>query len=88
MHNFMSVLAILGQLYQCVCVLVCMRTAIINAGLQIYGGPGTLPHDFKIWPITFQGSEPSGPILLVVKKSHFNKKKIHPTASLQTPQNR
>ena len=30
------------------------------AGLQIYGGPGTLSHDFKIWPITFQGS---GPIL-------------------------
>ena len=29
------------------------------SGLQIYGGPGSLSHDFKIWPITFQGSEPS-----------------------------
>ena len=27
-----------------------------NVGLQIYGGPGSLSHDFKIWPITFQGS--------------------------------
>ena len=25
-------------------------------GLQIYGGPGSLSHEFKIWPITFQGS--------------------------------
>ena len=33
-------------------------------GLQIYGGHGSLSHDFKIWPITFQGSGPSGPILL------------------------
>ena len=32
-------------------------------GLQIYGGPGSLSHDFKIWPIAFQGSGPSGPIL-------------------------
>ena len=22
-------------------------------GLQIYGGPGSFSHDFKIWPITF-----------------------------------
>ena len=29
------------------------------SGLQIYGGPGSLSHDFKIWPITFQGSGPS-----------------------------
>ena len=34
------------------------------AGLQIYGGPGSLSHDFKIWSITFQGSGPSGLILL------------------------
>ena len=34
-----------------------------HAGLQIYDGPGSLSHDFKIWPITFQGSVPSGPIL-------------------------
>ena len=36
---------------------------IRSTGLQIYGGPGSLSHDFKIWPITFQGSGPSGPIL-------------------------
>ena len=24
-----------------------------NSGLQIYGGPRSLSHDFKIWPITF-----------------------------------
>ena len=30
-----------------------------GAGLQIYGGCGSLSHDFKIWPITFQGSKPS-----------------------------
>ena len=35
----------------------------VHAGLQIYGGPRSLSHDFKIWPITFQGSGPSGPIL-------------------------
>ena len=40
-----------------------------KAGLHIYGGPGSLSNDFKIWPITFQGS---GPILIVVKKSHFS----------------
>ena len=34
------------------------------AGLQIYGGPGPLSHDFKIWSITFKGSGPSGLILL------------------------
>ena len=28
------------------------------AGLQIYGGPGSVSHDFKIWPITFQSSGP------------------------------
>ena len=37
-------------------------------GLQIYGGPGSLTHDFKIWPITFQGSGPSGPILFSCEK--------------------
>ena len=35
----------------------------VFASLQIYGGPGSLSHDFKIWPITFKGSGPSGPIL-------------------------
>ena len=34
-------------------------------GLQIYGGPRSLSHDFKIWPITFQGS---GPILFSCEK--------------------
>ena len=31
----------------------------VSPGLQIYGGPGSLSHDFKIWPIIFQGSGPS-----------------------------
>ena len=31
-------------------------TLNIYAGLQIYGGPGSLSHDFKICPIFFQGS--------------------------------
>ena len=44
-----------------------------TTGLQIYGGPGSLSHNFKIWPITFQGSGPSGPILFSCEKSHFNK---------------
>ena len=39
-----------------------------DTGLQIYGGPGSLSHDFKIWPITFQGSGPCGPILLSCEK--------------------
>ena len=34
-----------------------------HSGLQIYGGPGSLSRDFKIWPITFQGSGSSGPNL-------------------------
>ena len=42
-----------------------------NTGLQIYGGPGSLSHDFKIWPITFQGSGPSGPILFSCEKIYF-----------------
>ena len=58
-----------------------------TTGLQIYGGPGSFSHDFKIRPITFQGSGPTGPILFSCEKSHFNKN-IHRTASLQTPQNR
>ena len=39
------------------------RFSDIVPGLQIYGGPRSLSHDFKIWPITFEGSGPSGPIL-------------------------
>ena len=58
-------------------------------GIQIYGGPGSLSLDFKIWPITFQGSGPSGPIHFSREKSHFSLiKNIHLTASLRTPQNR
>ena len=37
----------------------------VVTGLQIYGGPGSLSHDFKIWSITFQGS---GPILFSCEK--------------------
>ena len=58
-----------------------------TSGLQIYGGPGSLSHDFRIWPITFQGSGPSRPIRFSCEKTVFNKKNIHLTASLQTPQN-
>ena len=46
-------------------------------GLQIYGGPKSLSHDFKIWPITFQALKavgPRDPSFLVVKKSQFHKK--------------
>ena len=43
------------------------------SGLQIYGGPGSLSHDFKIWPITFQGSGPSGPILFSCEKKSLMK---------------
>ena len=40
-----------------------VSSLVTDPDLQIYGGPGSLSHDFKIWPITFQGSGPSGPIL-------------------------
>ena len=53
--------------------------------LQIYGGPGSVSHDFKIWPIIFQGSSQVDPSSLVVAKSHFDKD-IHLRASRQTPQ--
>ena len=52
-----------------------------RTGLQIYFGPGSFSHDFKVWPITFQGSGPSEPIL-------FSCENIHLTVSLRTPQNR
>ena len=38
------------------------QTAQSDPDLQIYGGHGSLSHDFKIWPIPFQGSGPSEPI--------------------------
>ena len=34
-----------------------------------------MSHDFKIWPITFQGSGPCGPILFSCEKSQFYEKK-------------
>ena len=59
-----------------------------GTGLQIYGGHGSLSHDFKIWPITLSKAVgPVDPSFLGVKKSHFNKN-ILLTASLRTPQNR
>ena len=60
----------------------------VFSGLQIYGGPGSLSLDFKIWPITFQGNGPSGPILFSCEKNLVLIKNIHLTASLGTPQNR
>ena len=44
-------------------------TQHIDTGLHIYDGPGLFSHDFKIWPITFQGSGPSGPILFSCEKT-------------------
>ena len=59
-----------------------------NSGLQIYGGPGSLSHDFK----KCLGSGPSGPkkdpSFLVVKNLILIKKSIHLTASLPMPQNK
>ena len=60
---------------------------LYSRSIQIYGGPGSLSHDFKIWPITFQGSGPSGPILFSCEKNLNLIKNIHLTASLRTPQN-
>ena len=37
--------------------------------LKIYGGPRSLSHDFKIWPVTFKGSGPSEPILFTCEKN-------------------
>ena len=55
-----------------------------HTGLQIYGGHGSLSHDLKIWPITFQGS---GPIPFSCEKISLDQN-IHLTANLQTRQNR
>ena len=41
-----------------------------HTGLQIYGWPGSLCHDFKIWPSLSKAVDPS---FLAVKKSHFDK---------------
>ena len=53
------------------------RVSMHKADLQIYGGRGSLSHDIKIWPITFQGSWPSGPSLFSCEKSHFINKNIY-----------
>ena len=42
-------------------VLILYSLSMHCTGLQIYGRPGSLSHDFKVWSITFQGSRPSGP---------------------------
>ena len=44
------------------------ESGTILTGLQIYGGPGSLSHDFKIWPIT-KAVGPVDPSFLVVKIS-------------------
>ena len=49
--------------------LKCADGRLHVSGLQIYGGPESLSHDFKIWPITFQGSGPSGPNLFSCEKN-------------------
>ena len=44
-----------------------------TSSLQIYGGPGSLSQDFKIWPILSKAVDPVDPSFLYVKKSHENK---------------
>ena len=44
-----------------------------HTGLQFYGGPESLSHDFRIWSITFQGSGPGGPIFFL--SCDYNKEK-------------
>ena len=39
-----------------------------DPGLQIYGAPAPLPHDFKIWRTTFQGNGSDGRILFSCEK--------------------
>ena len=56
------------------------NTDLDYTGLQIYGGLGSLSHDFKIWPIM----GPVDPSFLVVKKISLTLiKKNHLTARLQ-----
>ena len=57
-----------------------------NTGLQIYGGPGSVSLSLRIWPITVQGSGPSGPIVLSCEKFSLYKN-IHLKVSLRTQQN-
>ena len=48
------------------CLLMCLYKQVeYISDLQIYGGPESLSHDLKIWPITFQSS---GPILFSCEK--------------------
>ena len=51
-------------------------------------GPGHCPMISKYGPALSKAVGPVDPSFSVVKKSHFKKKNIHLTASLQTPQNR
>ena len=51
-------------------------------------GLGHCPMISKYDPALSKAVSPVDPSVLVVKKSHFNKKNIHLIASLQTPQNR
>ena len=51
-------------------------------------GPGHCPMISKYGPSLSKAVGPVDPSYLVVNKSHFNKKNIHLTASLQTPQNK
>ena len=47
-----------------------------SPGLQIYGEPAPLPHDFKIWCTTFQGSGSRCMSILAVKNLTLMKKFI------------
>ena len=57
-----------SQIFNTVVLGMHPKFAIDDPGLQIYGGPRSLSHGFKIWPITFQGSGPSRPILFSCEK--------------------
>ena len=52
-----------------------MQLASGFTGLQIYGGPGHCPMISKYGPSPSKAVGPVDPSSLVVKKSHFNKKK-------------
>ena len=61
-----------GTLYYILSFKQTLRT-LVRSSLSSYGWPRSLSYDFKIWPITFQGSGPSRPILYRCEKIHFNK---------------
>ena len=74
-------------MYESKYVWILVNFVLKRIGLQIYGGPRSLSHDFKYGPSLSKAVGPVDPFFMVVKKSHFNKN-IHLIVSLRTPQNR